>query len=484
MCSYSECNSELGPSLRHSSIFLAVLFVAVMTPRLARAQQYFTDNDNLGYVNNPGPTGGTNSFGSNGQSGSCYLSESSNVSVQGAPTYINPYGHFSVTYQISYSTPGSFAGWYKIACNSGQLVFEGNISGTYIKPVTVQPLYKILSILYDPPGNASGNGYNNATSVGTTTSIANDFGVSDTTTFSYNGGLGGIFNAGASVSFSTGVKSGTMSSFNTNYSTSTGYQLGSVQQNIDHTQDQFFLWLNPEVTVYQNGTASADYTIENAGDGANMDIVNVNAAELANPTLIPLAVLQTQNPAPGVSLPGLKAICANPLPDNQCTHANACGCVSNDFAAILKEDLLIGASQTTAPTSIDNNRFVYVDFVTLQGPAQVGGGTVKETFMQTDSTLSSFTNSLTHTHSTAFSAGHSWSLEDNGTGFSLSITNSAAFSWDETQSYGTSNGQSHTASVTMGSSSVGCYEYVDVYEDTVYHTYSFALPSAPPVACQ
>jgi hypothetical protein len=417
-----------------------------------------------------------------GGSGSCTLTTSSNVTVQGAPSYINPYQIFRVTWAISYSTPGAISGQYRITC--GYMVFGGDISGTYVKPVTVRPLYKILSILYDPPGNASSNGFNNSTSSGTTTSIEKDFSATDTTTFSYNGGILGIFNNGGSVSFAVGVKTGNTSSFETDYSTTTGYDLGSANQNVDHTQDQFFLWLNPETTVYQSGSTAAYYTVENAGKGANTDIVNVNAAGLAKPTLIPVRVLQTQNPKPGLFLPGLKAICAHPLPDNQCTQANACGCVASDFTAILKEDPLIGVSQTTPPTSVDNNRFVYVDYVTLQGPAQPGGGTVKQTFTQTDTTLQSYTNSLTHTYSTGFTSGWGWGVQEGGTGFTMTLTNTNLFEWDETQSYGSSNGKGHTATVTMGSSKVACYEYVDVYEDTVYHTYSFAFPATPPQACQ
>jgi hypothetical protein len=459
-----------------------ILFVILLAPSLAFAQTE-TVNNPWGYLNSPGPINGSIGFGSQGQSGSCGLSsKTSNLTLQGVPSHINPYQSFRVSFQLSYSTPGSFFSSFTIGCTG--ITFVGNISGTYIKPVTVQPLYKILSILSDPPGNASSNGYNNATSAGTTTSTSNNFSTSDTLTFSYGGGILGVFNKGGSVSFTTGKTTGDTHSFETDYSTSTGYQLGSVQQNIDHTQDQFFLWLNPEVTYYQNGSSSAYYTLENAGGGSNMDIVNVNAAQLANPTLIPLTALETQNPAPGVYLPGLKAICANPVPDNQCTQANACGCVPNDFATILAEDPLIGVSQTTAPTTVDSNRFVYVDYVTLQGPAQQGGGPVTETFTQTDSNLSSYTNSVTHSHGVGFTGNNNWNFAINGTGFTLSVSNTNTFEWSETQSYGTSNGTAHTASVTMGSSKVGCYEYVDVYEDTVFHTYTFALPSNPPAACQ
>ena len=41
-------------------------------------------------------------------------------------------------------------------------------------------------------------------------------------------------------------------------------------------------------------------------------------------------------------------------------------------------------------------------------------------------------------------------------------------------STGSANGTSHTASITLGSTSVSCDETVNIYEDTVYHTFALA----------
>ncbi|MGB9123842.1 MAG: hypothetical protein WCE73_24720, partial [Candidatus Angelobacter sp.] len=59
-----------------------------------------------------------------------------------------------------------------------------------------------------------------------------------------------------------------------------------------------------------------------------------------------------------------------------------------------------------------------------------------------------------------------------GAGLTLSTSNS--FSWSNSMSTGTANGTSHSAAVTLGSSSVGCDETINIYEDTVYHTFALA----------
>jgi len=350
------------------------------------------------------------------------------------------------------------------------------------------PSFYILSLLYAPPGNHSSNGFANTNSTGTTSSIGSNFVKGSSTGYSVSGGLLGQASAG--VTFGVSAATGDTSSFQVTYSSGTGSQIQSNNQAVDHTQDQFFLWLNPQFSVGSTEVVSlpgdmtsstaASYTVSTIA-GQPMDIVNVNVAGLQNPTLIPLSVLLPQVIQPGVTLPGLAKICAHPLPPAQCTQANACGCVPSDFTSILDVDLLIGVSQTTPPSQIDANRFVLVNSPVLEGPEQQGSEPVLNSFTESDSTVQSKTETEAQTNTTSYTSSSGIDIPFL---FSVKITDTTTFALTNTESQGTQNGAAHQASVTLGSSNVMCFEHVDIYEDTAYHTFAFALPAAPPTQCQ
>jgi hypothetical protein len=360
--------------------------------------------------------------------------------------------------------------------------FEFAITGAF------NPAYYILSVVYAPPGNHSSNGFTNTTSTGATTSIGANFSQGTSTNYSASGGLLGESSFG--VTFGVSTATGNTQAFQVTYQQGSGSQVESTEQAIDHTQDQFFLWINPVVPLNSTITGAPDgYTTSatvasfsmGTPNGEPMDIVNVNAAGLMKPSLIPLDVLLPQTPLPGVTEPGLASICAHPLPPSECTQANACGCVPGDFALILKADPLIGTSQTTPPSQIDSQRYVLVDSQILEGPAQAGEGPVLNTFMQSDSNVTSQTETEMQTNSTAYMTSSGIDIPFL---FTFKITDTTTFMWTNTESQGEQNGAAHTAMVTLGSSNVGCFEHVDIYEDTAYHTYAFAFPTTPPTDCQ
>jgi hypothetical protein len=347
---------------------------------------------------------------------------------------------------------------------------------------SLNPQYYVLSVLYAPPGNSSSNGYTDTTSNGTSSTISKNFSVDSSTNIVASGS---IFGVGTSygVSFGFGGANGSSQSYQETYSLGSGTQIQSVKNPVDHTQDQFYIWLNPLVTVSLVGTSTtASYSMGTQG-GEPMDVININAADLMNPPQIPIAVLLPQTPTPGVTLPGLANICAHPLPVAQCTQANACGCVASDFATILANDPLIGTSQTTQPNQVDSNRYVYVNSAQLEGPECSGCDPVKNTIAETDSTLNGTTESSSVNYSVGYSYSGSIGISVFGTGGKLQITDTNKFTWTNSESYGSSNGSAHTATVTLGSSSVDCSESIDVYEDTVYHTFAFAPSATPPAAC-
>ncbi len=355
----------------------------------------------------------------------------------------------------------------------------GNLSAAL--NVFLFPKFYILSILYDAPGNQSSNSFGNKTSAAATTEISKTFqnAIATTATVSAPGG------SSVGATWSVAKATGDSQSFTVSTSQGGGSSSTSVKNPVDHGQDEFFLLLNPMIIVTPTGSSAGTYIVTTPprpnGQPEPMDIVRINVADLQNPSQIPIGTLgpQTRVDTSGVAvsgMPGLANICANLVP--ACTTA-PCGCVANDFATILKQDPLINSGQTTAPNQIDGERFVFVNSQTLQGPLCAGCNLNGNSFEENDDTISSTTQTTTRSYSVGYTTSAGFTLF--GAGFQLQQSNS--FTWTDSMSSGTSNGASHTAEVNLQTSSVGCDETVDVYEDTVYHTFAFSLPVTPPAAC-
>jgi hypothetical protein len=426
-----------------------------------------------------------------------------NFTLQGSALFATPNGDISMpnsmsnpsgnaTFEITIDflpngVNGSFSGSHTFTysnSNGSPLNLTVQYSGDNVIPVAAAGLkYLVLSIIYDPPGNASSSGFSNSVSAGSTNSVESDFSSSDS--LSFEGGIGGN---DASVTFTTGATHGTESDFTTSYEASSGDELTSVSQAMDHSQDQVFLLINPSITVTQTGAAAGFYTfgpsLEATGtftNGVPQDILNVNIKGLKTPSLIPLEILEPQVPSPGTTLPGLSSICANPLPPAQCTQANACGCTAKDFAPIVAQDELANTtSQTTTPSSVDPARYVFITDEVLQGPQQKGSGPVTTNYSLSDSNETSHSTS----NGTSYGVDYSKTFGFSGGPFTLGITASSGFTISQSQSVGESNGTAHTGDVGLGTSDVGCFEHVDIYEDTTYHTFAYALSEAPPANCQ
>lgn len=450
-----------------------------------------------------------------GQTGSVSLNGSGTLHynvIHRGPTPCNPNSHtFLPDFQtwtfdqfvytdgsgVSHSLPGS-AGFLQSSGGAGcpqsggsPAVLSGSGFSINVQPgagtlsaglnVFLFPKYYILSILYDAPGNESSNSFSSGTSAAATTEISKTFqnAIATTASVSVPGG------SGVGLTWSVAKATGNSQSFTVSTAQGSGSSSTSVKNPIDHGQDEFFLWLNPMIVVTPTGTNGGNYVLttppQSNGQPEPLDIVRINVADLQNPSQIPISTLQTQTVvnSSGVAisgLPGLANVCANPVP--ACTTA-PCGCVAGDFAAILKQDPLIGSGQTTAPPQIDSTRFVFVDSQTLQGPLCASCNFNGNNFQENDSQVSSTTQTETKSYSVGYNISSGFSLF--GAGFQLQQSNT--FTWSDSTSAGTSNGQNHTAQVNLQTNSVGCKETVDIYEDTEYHTFAFSIPVTPPSAC-
>jgi len=425
-----------------------------------------------------------------------------------------------------------------------QIVFtpSGNTAGsaavTTLTPSTFDPDYKVVSILYSPPGNQSGQGYGTSTTNGTVTTITSSFTFSSELTFSSGSedlGIGGS----ASIGYST-------TSNNSNAFTQTWTDATTIVSDdnsnltynptksdaVNHNLDEFVIWLNPQVTVYESGTTPVSYTTGSqptAGVSAIViDTVTLPAVAMeATPpgatgvTTVPVGYLIPQAIAgeDGVNsyMPGLAAICknstlyqeqlaadlANPTnPTAICTQTNQCGCVPSDFVAILQTDPLLNYNGTTLTASPDAGT---VDPLTLDGsgisicgqnpvptptpptvydcryaivPIATGSTTPLILTLSGDTSPTETVTDLTSTTTTVgHTIGHSVGLSFGGGALIAKLVTMDTWTWTDGETWGKVNGTTNSMQVTLRTSNADCVENVNIYEDTEFHTFAFQVPT-------
>jgi hypothetical protein len=190
----------------------------------------------------------------------------------------------------------------------------------------------VVSLIYDPPGNASSNGFTDSASDGTTATISASFAANDTESFMETDGEDFTFTQGESVSFTAMV--GASASFQETLTAASGIQDQSVQDPVNHYQDRFWLWLNPRVTVTQTGTTTGNYSmgthLDANGNPEPVDILDVTVAELLDPNQIPLDKLQPRI-IDGFTVPGISSICKNQVACTEPMPADACPAISQKY---------------------------------------------------------------------------------------------------------------------------------------------------------
>lgn len=411
----------------------------------------------------------------------------------------------NTNYTLSASIDQAQFVWYSMA-TSGATLTGGQDSGQI-----VLPKYEVISIIYATPGSKSSNGYTTSTTDGTTTSIGSSLQSQDTTTFSVGGGFFGIGTT-LSWTFGEGATTG-----NTTASTSTITQAtgvanasGSGFDAIDHHQDLFILWLNPAVKVMQTSDTAGTFSLgtmaqgssdPNPGQPQSLDQVEVFAAAMLpnaqGVTTVPVAVLKPQV-INGQTLPGLANVCANPVfYPNSCTLANQCGCVPSDFAPILALDPLLNFAPTDNPMAADasgvagctnpppsafcryvpvmvqNGSSVQVTEL-LAGPQTAGGNIPVNTFTQTDSTQTAQTLSESLSETTGYSVETTIGLPF---GPKFGFRDAHQWTWTNSESTGAINGTANSMTAAFSSSTVGCFQEIPIFEDSVFHTFVFQQPA-------
>jgi hypothetical protein len=377
--------------------------------------------------------------------------------------------------------------------------------GTASPSGILYPQYEVVSIVYSTPGNESSNGFTNTTTDGTTTGIGSNYSAGWTDTFT--SGLDGLL-GGGTMSWSYGITAsdGSTTTWSNTVADASGVANASSPSgpnNVSHNQDLIIVWLNPSIQLATTGSSTSIFglgtQLQSSGAGEAVDTVEVTAktmmANSSGVTIVPLAILEPQT-YDGQTLPGLAAICANQqyYPNNCSNSPNQqCGCVPSDFTNILAADPLVNYNQSENPLDLDTSgatactnpastaKCRYVPIMTtnggslqesepVAGPECSGCDPIINTFTQTDSTQTAETlnESLTQTVS------YGWSVTLPG---QSGISSTDTFAWTDSESTGSVNGSDHTMTVTLESSTVGCYEEIPIFMDTVYHTFVFYMPS-------
>jgi len=269
----------------------------------------------------------------------------------------------------------------------GQCVSECKKSCALPKPppqpppvtVTVTPKYKIMAIAYAPPGCTTGpagtpvqcgtsNGssfvdYGSSSSNGTKTTTASSFQLGLTIT--YSASFLGALNGGGSYGFQNTTSNS--SSVDVTKSTTNDWKVLGNGDGIDHGQDQFFLLLNPQVTVQKNGS-QIKWGFSDPGSP-----YTVYASELQNPSTMRPSTAQVFKEV-GLTTDDYQSILnADPFGGTVVTASNIVplprgGVASTGFSGSAS------GSNAAPGSNLDQNRFWYTGLSFPYQPGLSGPG--------------------------------------------------------------------------------------------------------------
>ena len=313
---------------------------------------------------------------------------------------------------------------------------------------TVQPRYMVLTLVYAPPGTNGGKstssvqyGSTSSTGVKTTISTAskNSFGVDLSLDF-------GIFSIGGSFSRTSTVTDS--SSFEVKKSQSNTITLGGpAADGINHDEDVFYLWLNPDLAIAIDPEDNVNWNLGAAGP--TMNIQAVFTGWLKNPASMP---------------PGIQH------------QLSAAGLSNADYGAILAMNPFAGGA-----AAIDPNRFLPTSYTFPYGPPLTAADPVPTTSYVQQNTV---TNQSSHTFEIKYEVGLKASV---GAALSALFKDSggkASVEWTNSSSTENTNATSQSATVTVGGPAFGYTGPTDVavFWDTIFNSFVFAFAMDPPSA--
>jgi hypothetical protein len=403
------------------------------TPFVTAQHVYFEGTDNKLWQINLDGSGGVNLGG--------YKTKSS-PTVDSSTSFIFFQGTDNALWRVNLSgTHGDHFGGFNTA-STPFVVQPANQPQTG----TARLRYVILTVVYAPPGTNGGKSnssvdYGASSSTGTTTSISNSF--KETVAATATTGAAGFE---ASAGFTTSQTTTDTSSLDIKKTASSDIQVaGPPADGINHDEDLFYLWLNPQLTVTIDPGNNLNWSLGAAGP--TMIVQYVRAGQLKNPSLMP---------------PGLQQQLA------------AAGLTTADYATILATDPF-----ATGGTVIDPNRFLPTpQSFPYEPPFTATDAVPQIKYVQA--------NTVTYTASHAVQVAYGVSIGASGgldLGFlkvNLKVTDT--FEWTNTATSSSTSASTQSATVTVGGPAFGYTGPTDVlvYWDTVFNSFLFAFDDGAP----
>jgi hypothetical protein len=326
---------------------------------------------------------------------------------------------------------------------------------------TARPKYMVLTVIYSPPGTTPSTGggsgepsssviYGNVSSTGTTSTISSSFqkGIDIKASESLSVPVGGnIAKIGATEDFNTSTKTTNTSSIAvTKSQTHTITVPGPSTDGIDHDEDYFYLWLNPQIAISIDPQDNLNWGL--GVDGPTMNIQFAHAGWLKDPSKMP---------------PGLK---------QQLDNAKL---TTSDYKKILSLNPFADGG-----TKIDKDRFIPTPFSFPYEPPFAAGDTVPtETYALQSVVMSSSSKETDVTYGVSVSVSAGLEIPKV---FTADVTTTGTFTWTNSSTTLDTSQSTQTASVTIGGPSFGYTGSTDVlvFWDSVYNSFMFAFPHESP----
>lgn len=344
----------------------------------------------------------------------------------------------------------------RIQPNQGSALQACSAKGLSCKPVQITLDYKVATLMYAAPGNSSSVTYGAGSSTGSSQgfSLSQGYSVANSSTSNSSVGLGNSYlSAGYSITSGTSLGGGTTNA--TQYqvqiqkSSATTIGLQSKADGIDHGRDEFQIWFHPKMVITQTGITTFSFQIL---PPAASDIFGLSVNELLGKESVPLdKIAQFKMLTP------------------------------QDIQSILALDPFVNPNP-----ALDPNRYVALtDQKSLQliGPDHAGdngtpyGETVSDSSTQSTGHTETFNSTSGVSDSSGANAGInlgplSFKVNNTGTGGGTSATQQT-WSWSIGNSSQTSTGTTQSAALTLNTSTVAYKDLIDIYEDTLFHTFLF-----------